>query len=146
MVYEHIKEERKFRNLATEVLESNFLDFNLLLNMEMIRMWNIDFVMYKYMVRRGSFTCTVLPRLEYFDRLSDKWIVEAEEPAWEDAPEAPSNDAWEDVHEPPHQKMLEEVPAPPAQDAWYATAPPALDAWGNAPAAPDYHPGEGSSS
>jgi hypothetical protein len=61
--------------------------------MEIIRMWNNEFVMYKYMVRCGTFTCTVLPLLEYFDRLSNKWIVEAEEHAWEEAPQAPANDA-----------------------------------------------------
>ena len=61
MVYEHIKTERKFKNIGTEILESNLLDFTLLLNMEIIRMWNNDFVMYKYMVRHCSFTCTVLP-------------------------------------------------------------------------------------
>ena len=125
MVYEHIKEERKFRNIGTEVLESNLLDFNLLFNMEIIRMWNNDFVMYKYMVRHGTFTCTVLPRLEYFNRLSNRWIIEAEEHAWEEAPESSANDAWEEapahdvweeeVPERPRQEVLEEVPAPPQE-------------------------------
>jgi hypothetical protein len=79
MFYDHIKEESKFKNVETEILESNLLDPTLLLNMEILRMWNNDFVMYKYMIRRGSFTCIVLPRLEYFNRLSDKWwIVEVE--------------------------------------------------------------------
>jgi hypothetical protein len=128
MVYEHIKEERKFRNIGTEILESNLLDFTLLINMKIIRMWKNDFVMYKYMVRHGSFTCTMLPRLEYFDRLSDKWIVEAEEPGWEEAPVAPANDAWEEVPEPPHREVFEEVHAPRAQDAWYEPSPPAHDA------------------
>ena len=63
MVYEHIKEERRFRNIGTEVLDSNLLDSEMLLKMDIIRMWNNDFWMYKYMVRRGTFTCTVLPCL-----------------------------------------------------------------------------------
>jgi hypothetical protein len=146
MVYEHIKKERKFRNIGTEVLVSNLLDFDMLLNMDIIRMWNDDFVMYKYMVRRGTFPCTVLPRLEYFEAPAND--------AWE---EAPDHDIWEEeVPEPSHQEVLEEVPAPPQDawyepamptlDTWYAPAPPASGTWGNAPAAPDYHPGEGSSS
>jgi hypothetical protein len=103
--------------------------------------------MYKFMVRRGSFTCTVLPRLEYFDRLSNRWIIGQEEHEWEVAPEAPANDAWpEEVLAPPHQEVLEEIHAPPAHDAWYAPAPAAPDVWGNAPASLDYHPGGGSSS
>jgi hypothetical protein len=129
-------------------------------------MWNNDFVMYKYMVRLGTFTFTVLSCLEYFDRLSNKWIIEEEEHAWEEALQAPMNDAWEEaqshdvweveVPEPPQQEVLEEVPAPPqdawyehaplAHDAWYAPAPPTPKIWGNATASPDYQPGEGSSS
>jgi hypothetical protein len=100
----------------------------------------------RYMVRRGSFRCTVLPRLEYFDRLSDRWIIEVEEPEWEEAPAPPLNDAWEEVPEPPNQKVLEEVPAPPAQRMGVcAPTQPAHDAWEYAPAALEYHPREGSS-
>jgi hypothetical protein len=69
---------------------------------------------YRYMVRRGSFHCTVLPHLEYFDRLSNRWIVEVEEPGWEEAPATPINDACEVVPEPLNQEVLQEVPAPPA--------------------------------
>jgi hypothetical protein len=115
--------------------------------MEIIRMWNNNFVMYMYKVKEDVFNCTMLPRLEYFERLSDRWIVEEEEQAWEEAIDAPANDAWEEeVPEPPHQEVLEEVLATPVQDEWYAPAPPALDAWDYAPSAPEYHPGEGSSS
>jgi hypothetical protein len=57
---------------GTEILESNLLDSTLLLNMGIIRMWNNDIVTYRYMVRRGIFECTLLPRLQYFDRLSNK--------------------------------------------------------------------------
>jgi hypothetical protein len=78
MVYEHIKEKRKFRNIGTKVLESKNLDYNMLLKMDVIRMWNNDFVMYKCMVRCGTFTCTVLLRLEYFNMLSNRWIIEEE--------------------------------------------------------------------
>jgi hypothetical protein len=92
MVYEHIKNERQFRNIGTGILESNLLDFNMLLKMDIIRMWNNDFVMYKYMVRHGTFTCIVLPRLEYFDRLSRRWIIDAKEHPWEEAPEASSSE------------------------------------------------------
>jgi hypothetical protein len=95
-------------------------------------------------------------------------IIEDEEHELELAPEAPQDDAWpKEAHEPPHLEVLEEVPVrshaawyelvppahvawiapvPPAQDAWYAAAPPTPDAWGFVPAAPDYQPGEGSSS
>jgi hypothetical protein len=76
----------------------------------------------------------VLPRLEYFDRLSNKWIVVVEEPEWEETPATPTNDAWEEVPEPPNQDALEEAPTPLAQDAWEY-----------APAALEYHPREGSS-
>jgi hypothetical protein len=63
--------------------------------------------MYKFMVRHGSFPCTMLPHLEYFDRLSNWWIIEQEEHEWELAPEAPADDAWtEEVPEPPHQEVL----------------------------------------
>lgn len=63
MVFEHIKTDRKFKNKGTEILESNLLDSTLLLSMGIIRMWNNDIVMYRYMVRHGSFACTVLPCL-----------------------------------------------------------------------------------
>jgi hypothetical protein len=44
MVYEHIKEERRFRNIGTEVLESNLLDSEMLLKMKiLVRVWNIIF-------------------------------------------------------------------------------------------------------
>jgi hypothetical protein len=63
--------------------------------------------MYKFMVRHGSFPCTMLSHLEYFDRLSNWWIIEQEEHEWELAPEAPADDAWtEEVPEPPHQEVL----------------------------------------
>jgi hypothetical protein len=36
MVYEHIKEERRFRNIGTEVLESNLLDSEMLLKIKFL--------------------------------------------------------------------------------------------------------------
>jgi hypothetical protein len=46
--------------------------------MGIIRMWNNDIVSYRFMVRHGSFECNVLTHLEYFDRLSNIWIVVVE--------------------------------------------------------------------
>jgi hypothetical protein len=80
MVYEDIKEERRFENIGTKILESNLLDSTMLVKMDiLIRVWNNDFWMYKLMFRCGSFTCIVLPRLEHFDRLSNRWIIKQEE-------------------------------------------------------------------
>jgi hypothetical protein len=53
------------------------------------RVWYNDFLKYKHMVRQGHLTCNVLPYLEYFDRLSNRWIIEQEEHEWELAPEVP---------------------------------------------------------
>jgi hypothetical protein len=36
MVYKHIKEERRFRNIGTEVLESNLLDSKLSLKIDIL--------------------------------------------------------------------------------------------------------------
>jgi hypothetical protein len=46
--------------------------------------------------------------------LSNRWIIEAEEHEWEEAPEAPENDAWEEA--PAHGVWEEEVPEPPHQE------------------------------
>jgi hypothetical protein len=62
-----------------------------------------EFYKYKYMVKKGVFTCTVFPRLDCFDRLTNKWIIEEEEHEWKLAPATPQDDAWpEDAPEPPH--------------------------------------------
>lgn len=90
MVYERIKEEMIFEDIGTEILESNLLDYAKLVKMDiLVRVWYTDFWKYKYMVRQGYFTCIVLAHLEYFDRLSNRWIIEQEEHEWELAPEAP---------------------------------------------------------
>jgi hypothetical protein len=175
MVYEHIREERGFHNIRTEILESNLLDARMLITMGiLVRVWYKDFYKYKYMVKQGIFACTVLPHVDCFDRLSNKWIIEQEEHEWELAPATPQDDAWpEEAPEPPYQQEFEEVhvspqlewyePAPPKHE-WYEHVPPhhdwhepalpqqewhaqpAPDAWEFAPAAPDYQLGEGSSS
>jgi hypothetical protein len=76
MVYEHIREERGFNNIGTEILESNLLDSTMLVRMDiLVRVWNSDFWKYKYMVRQGYLPFTVLPCHEYFHRLSDRWII-----------------------------------------------------------------------
>jgi hypothetical protein len=126
MVYEDIKEERRFENIGTKISESNLLDSTMLVKMDiLIRVWNNDFCMYKFMVKRGSFTYIVLPCLEHFDRLSNRWIIEQEEHEWDLAPEALEDDEWtEEVPEPPRQDVLVEVHAPP-QEEWYKPAPPA---------------------
>jgi hypothetical protein len=59
MIYEHIETERKFKNKETKILESNLFDSTLLLKMGVIRMWNNDIVTYRFMVRHGTFECTV---------------------------------------------------------------------------------------
>jgi hypothetical protein len=112
------------------------------------------------MVRKGHFACTVLPRLEYIYRLSNRWIIEQEEHEWELAPDAPHDDTWpEEAAEPPQHEVLEQIyvppqavwyelvplahyawiaPASPAHDAWIAPVAPAQDAWyASAPPAPD---------
>jgi hypothetical protein len=64
MVYANIKEEQRFKNIGTEILESNLLDSTMLVRMDiLIRVWNNDFWKYKYMVRQGYFACTALPCL-----------------------------------------------------------------------------------
>jgi hypothetical protein len=58
--------------------------------MGIIRMWNDDVIMYQFMVRGGRFESTMLPRLEYFDKLSNKWIASVEEPSWDHVPAPPT--------------------------------------------------------
>jgi hypothetical protein len=56
MVYEHIREEQRFRNIGTEIVESNLLDAKMLISMDiLVGSWWIDFYKYKYMVKKGVF-------------------------------------------------------------------------------------------
>jgi hypothetical protein len=55
--------------------------------MGIIRMWNNDIVTYRYMVRCGSFECTVLLR-------------HGKKPEWEEALATPINYACEEVPKP----------------------------------------------
>jgi hypothetical protein len=71
MVYEQIKEQQKFWNIGTEIVESNLLDAPMLITMDiLVGPRCIDLYKYNFMVKKGVFGCTVLPRPEYFDRLT----------------------------------------------------------------------------
>jgi hypothetical protein len=95
MVYEHIKDEIKFSNKGTKILETNLLDFSMLIKMQIVRKWPSGIFMYQFMVRRGRLESTVLPRVEYFDRSSDKWTVpELDEPSWDNTPAPPTYHTW----------------------------------------------------
>jgi hypothetical protein len=92
----NIKDERKLSNPGTKINESNLIDLNVLKNMGIMRLWRDGIYMYQYMVKRGHFECTILPHLDYFDRLSDKWIAPEEtHSSWDDTPSPSHYPSWE---------------------------------------------------
>jgi hypothetical protein len=42
------------------------------------------------MVKNDKYEFTVLPHLEYFEMLSNKWIASVEEPSWDHVPAPPT--------------------------------------------------------
>jgi hypothetical protein len=122
----------------------------------LVGVWYKDFYKYKYMVRQAIFSCTVLPRLDYFGswlpqlhkttygprrplsllirRSWRRYLCQPQEEWYEPAP--PQHEWYKPVS--PQHDWHE--PTPPQQE-WHA--PPAPDAWGFAPAAHDYQPGKG---
>jgi hypothetical protein len=90
LIYKYIKEERKFKNRGTKIIETNLLDSSMLHNMGIIRTSQDDVIMHQFMVKNDKYEFTVLPHLEYFEMLSNKWIASVEEPSWDHVPAPPS--------------------------------------------------------
>lgn len=122
LVYEYLKHEKNFEYMGNPVPGPVLLDTSMLLRMGILREYGTH-MMYQYMVNRGRLESTLLPRVDYFDRITNKWTAPVNEYEWEEAAEPSSPATWGDYPQ-----------------------PPAYGTWGGMPAAPEYHPGEGSSS
>lgn len=122
LVFEYLEKERNFKSMGTPVQGASLLDVSTLFRMGILKTYN-SYTVYQYMARRGRLGTTLLPRVEYFDRLSNKWTVPIDENEWEEELE----------------------PALPDERRNYTHASD-LESWGGLPAVPQYHSGEGSSS
>ena len=92
LVYEHIKGERGFDdNMGSLVRESKLLDFTLLSRMEMSE--HGDHYMYSYKSSNGQSVSIRLPRVDLFDRATEKWTVEEVQPQ-----EEPQNPGMQGYH------------------------------------------------
>ena len=100
MIYEYIKDVVEFYDIGTEVRESNLIDKDKLIRMGILKPWGPGIYMYNYMIKGGEVRSTTLPCFEYFDRLTDKWIVPEVPSAWEEMP-TPQDEAPEQEEEAP---------------------------------------------
>ena len=89
LVYEYIREERRFdNNIGTVVEASKLLDFHLTSRMEMSGLCG-EHYSYCYKSSNGHIVSIRLPRTDIFGRHCGKWIVEKAQPQGEPQNQAP---------------------------------------------------------